>query len=696
MNLGALIATLGIDSSGLLRAEKEMRNYEKVANTSMNSVNNRIKLQEGLIANVEKSIDALKQARKGAFSIEAIERYNKKIAEAEIHLKEYEQAGLPAEKQTNAMADGFKKLALRVVTVAAAWKTFKTLMESTSQSTVWFQSVIRGAKDELNYFMKSIVTADFSNFTEGMRRAMKAGQEYVWMMERIADIGREYSIEELELAKKIEEQRRIFYANDKTSMAKKIEAADKMLGYMKKQESMMKEIAGITYRAVANEISAVNNATAEQIDYAIRHYKEVEKVGREYNILKNILDGYKDRSDETIKISTAFINTMGYEINSIMDLQQAIRDLGEEAPVFGKLWETIGKMTEKEKQAFTDAINEMTRVEQSFFYKSNEIYRERENMVDRYQKEQEKLWKNHYNILYGYTGAFAQQMKQVQLLFPVPKLGGPMPDYTKMMMMFQPSYMQRITAELADIAARNAAFGDSLSGISQQAQFLTMRLNELWDQGMRSGDAVMDAMIEKYKELKNILAEPTMLEKFQQIGYATMEVMGSLSQYFSAQMARQIQAVEEYAKKRHKSELWVAKETEKIQKEMGKKIKAMAISQAIINAAIAITEIWKNYGTKLVTLPMAVALSALNAAKMGVEIATISAQPMAKGGIVPTGYPRDTYPALLTSGEEIKPPIPFSRQARRTAIQPEEVIFKIHQDELWGILKKKESLEENY
>ena len=62
--------------------------------------------------------------------------------------------------------------------------------------------------------------------------------------------------------------------------------------------------------------------------------------------------------------------------------------------------------------------------------------------------------------------------------------------------------MQRVSAELADIALRNAAFGDSLSGIAQQAQFLTTRLNELWDQGMRPGDAVMDAMIEKLDKLK--------------------------------------------------------------------------------------------------------------------------------------------------------------------------------------------------
>ena len=36
--------------------------------------------------------------------------------------------------------------------------------------------------------------------------------------------------------------------------------------------------------------------------------------------------------------------------------------------------------------------------------------------------------------------------------------------------------------------------------------------------------------------------------------------------------------------------------------------------------------------------------------------ATAGVPGMAEGGVVPAGYPRDTYPALLSSGEMVVPP----------------------------------------
>jgi hypothetical protein len=62
------------------------------------------------------------------------------------------------------------------------------------------------------------------------------------------------------------------------------------------------------------------------------------------------------------------------------------------------------------------------------------------------------------------------------------------------------------------------------------------------------------------------------------------------------------------------------------------------------------------------------------------------------GGVVPPGYPNDTYPALLTSGEAVIP----AKQLAPTTIGSGEVIFRIDGYELVGILKKQMSLEQNY
>ena len=61
---------------------------------------------------------------------------------------------------------------------------------------------------------------------------------------------------------------------------------------------------------------------------------------------------------------------------------------------------------------------------------------------------------------------------------------------------------------------------------------------------------------------------------------------------------------------------------------------------------------------------------------------------LAEGGIIPPGFPNDSYPAMLSSNEAV---IPLERIERKGMFDEAngEVVFHIGQDELYGILKKK-------
>ena len=109
------------------------------------------------------------------------------------------------------------------------------------------------------------------------------------------------------------------------------------------------------------------------------------------------------------------------------------------------------------------------------------------------------------------------------------------------------------------------------------------------------------------------------------------------------------------------------------------KVASALIYEILLNAIKGATQ------SANATGPFAVfVLPAMIALATGIVMTAIrSAMPkMAQGGIVPPGYPNDTYPALLTSGEVVIPP----RKLREFA--GGQVEFRIEGTTLLGILNK--------
>ena len=205
------------------------------------------------------------------------------------------------------------------------------------------------------------------------------------------------------------------------------------------------------------------------------------------------------------------------------------------------------------------------------------------------------------------------------------------------------------------------------------------------------------AILEKTKI--KIESQADLVSTFTQAGQAASNFIGTYSTLVNVQQEKALALIDKTAKEQRKSEQWVTDEKLKINKAFGEKMKKMAIAQAIINGAIAITNIWAN--SKDPTGISQMILSALSAANTIAQVAVISAQTMAQGGIVPSGYPNDSYPARLTSGEMVIPPSRLPdfqniQSNKKLVIEFKPVTMRQQGRELVGVLEEMSILQKSY
>lgn len=128
-------------------------------------------------------------------------------------------------------------------------------------------------------------------------------------------------------------------------------------------------------------------------------------------------------------------------------------------------------------------------------------------------------------------------------------------------------------------------------------------------------------------------------------GAAINSILGAVSNRYNADKDKEIAKAEETAKRLNKSDEWLAKEKERINKETAKKQKKIALFQAIINTAVGVTQALNN------PTPLNFILAALVAIAGAVEISTISSQQFAKGKYPVVGADDGrTYNANISRG----------------------------------------------
>jgi TP901 family phage tail tape measure protein len=200
----------------------------------------------------------------------------------------------------------------------------------------------------------------------------------------------------------------------------------------------------------------------------------------------------------------------------------------------------------------------------------------------------------------------------------------------------------------------------------------------------------------KYGELLKTVATATQLGTTAQIANTAAQTVAlpvsgilATTQAFSAASV-EAQAI---ATKQHTNELLKEMMTEML----ANKIKQVGIVTSLTDTAAKGGEAVAGATASGAKMPFPINLVAiaLGIAAVIAALATAIPKPrkMATGGVIPAGFPNDSFPAMLTSGEEVIPNgnrkrSNLNKLEKTTAVLEGNVVFVIKEDKLEGILNK--------
>lgn len=168
------------------KINKTLSDISREAVKMSSSFQKETKRETGLIADLEAALVELRDKKRKAFSVEEIEKYNRKIQEAENDLREYNEAGKKVvetnkeqESTQGKIVESLKKWALGLLTISGAMKLFKEIVNSSNAASEEFQQTIDGVKGALQQMYQALIPSSeqTGNIVENMIKGFKGAKQ---------------------------------------------------------------------------------------------------------------------------------------------------------------------------------------------------------------------------------------------------------------------------------------------------------------------------------------------------------------------------------------------------------------------------------------------------------------------------------------------------------------------------------------
>jgi hypothetical protein len=308
---------LKADNSQYVNKIKEAQNAnQKLYDTSVAGE----KREKGILQEIEDRLTSLQKKRQAAFSYEDIAKYNQKIAETKQHLQEYEQAGMKADKQTQALTQSIGKW---VLTLGGAAAILTKLKDAFMQLTVGINTfnTIGAATDQV---LSNIVRGT-SNWNRGVTEAI-----------RIQGIFNDLRVEEYKDAYESQKKETEFQRKWSESLDAELSAKEKII---KIDEALAAHNEAINIRMEhaikerdANIAAFLNSGTEKFYKAAWASKQQIEALDEErYNSTKRLIRQKstleKQEHDEMMKRWFDEIDEQNKVYDKQLDIQKKYQDL---------------------------------------------------------------------------------------------------------------------------------------------------------------------------------------------------------------------------------------------------------------------------------------------------------------------------------------------------------------------------------
>ena len=600
-NLTAENEKLKIAKSELVQITK---NQIKVDNTEAGSMENKSQLLGKLRMAWRKMTDEEKNANQGM--LQTIQQLDASLKQADGSIGNFQRNVGDYRGAIGDFIGQFPKLGgvvskfagpAGVISVATgAFNLLKLAMASTQTTGDALEIGIAAWQGTWDRFLRMIATADFSNFIEQLTGAYDAAKELATVRDEMFE--KENSIRLLKAKQSVEEQKLLMTMRDQTKSEKERIAAgqkyqDLVMNNAKLVKTAYEELADAELANLAAQTGADKEALRDYItNYADPKMEAMREYYAEYKRLSDSQITYDKKGRH---IRREFTEDEKKRMSDLLKLMGG----GDSYLAFGKITDAYNKANNDIIMGVINALAKVSEAEANALQSAQRAATTTNSLIAKEAKSA--------IVEVDTSSAMTQMIKN-----GVEKI-----DVSSIKIEFKD-----MLEEIAEEATNDPALAKvAESPLARALGVSDEDMKKIEDQALQAAGQIFNSIAQLSKEAtqRRLQDELDAIDKNAESEKAILE--GKLEKGVISQ--------KEYEKKLAEIDEQTAERKEQANKEAFEKNKRMSILQAVINGALAITNVWAQHaGVPIV----AGILTAITAATTAAEIAVIASQKYARGG----------------------------------------------------------------